>query len=224
MDLQEIRKIYFECLCWQPNLMIDFLETKRKSMNYSLDLFYKPLLQFHHDDLRNNEKLAKEKNTFIDENGVLHSSTRVIYYNGFYQNIEILKDFKKIISDFLEEKMKAGINPAASTSAPKPKAKRTTASERYPTFESMFRDKTKAAKVLELLQKDETYYKPISKILAITEVLATRNILNKAVPTGYRNTLFAKELHITIKGRTTTQKRKFHDEDFSTFDELFSKL
>lgn len=118
MDLKELRKIYFECLCWQPDLMIDFLETKRKSMNYSLDLFYKPLLQFHHDNLRNNEKLAKEKNTFIDENGVLHSSTGVIYYNGFYQNIEILKDLKKIISDFLEEKMKADMNPAASSTPP----------------------------------------------------------------------------------------------------------
>jgi hypothetical protein len=101
MDLKELRKIYFECLCWQPDLMIDFLETKRKSMNYSLELFYKPLLQFHHDNLRNQKKINNEKPPFIDESGVLHSSVRLYSYNGFSQNSEVV-DFRKIILEFLE--------------------------------------------------------------------------------------------------------------------------
>jgi len=224
MDLQKIREIYLECLCWEPNLMINFLEKKRESMNYSLELFYKPLLQFHHDNLRSIEKLAQENSNFIDENGVLQSSTSLCYYKGFYQNTEIRQDFRKIILDFLEAKMETGLNPATSSTTPKQKNKRPTAAKQYPTFESMFRDKNKAATVLGLLQDDETNYKPLSKILAITEVLEKKNIIYKAIPTGHRNKLFAKELDISLQGRTATTQSKYHDEYLTTFNGLFSTL
>lgn len=114
--------------------------------------------------------------------------------------------------------------PATSSTTPKPKAKRQPAADKFPTFESMFRDKNKAATVLGLLQDDETNYKPLSKILAITEVLEKKNIIYKAIPTGHRNKLFAKELDISLQGRTATTQSKYHDEYLTTFNGLFSTL
>lgn len=141
-------------------------------------------------------------------------------FNGHLSYADVLEMEAAIIA----AKLKAGINPATSSTTPKPKAKRQPAADKFPTFESMFRDKNKAATVLGLLQDDETNYKPLSKILAITEVLEKKNIIYKAIPTGHRNKLFAKELDISLQGRTATTQSKYHDEYLTTFNGLFSTL
>lgn len=138
----------------------------------------------------------------------------------FYKAWELIFDNANVF-----EKYFLGLHPAASTTPPqKPKAKRATAAERYPTFESMFVDKTKAAKVLELLQDDETSYKPRYKIGAITQALVNNNILKKGIPKDYRNPLFAKTLGITASKRTLTGTGNDYEESLTEFDLLFNEL
>ncbi|HQN92820.1 MAG TPA: hypothetical protein PLQ09_01760 [Prolixibacteraceae bacterium] len=141
-------------------------------------------------------------------------------FNGHLSYADVLEMEAAIIA----AKLKAGINPATSSTTTNPKVKRQPAAERYPTFESMFVDRNKVSIVLELLQNNETDYKHLYKIGAITQALVNRNILKKGIPKTYRNPLFAKTLGVTASKRALTSSGNDYEEYLTEFDLLFSKL
>jgi hypothetical protein len=103
---------------------------------------------------------------------------------------------------------------------------------KYETIESIFNDTGQIQKVVDCLKAYETLNEKGDfgidnkkyEILAITEALVFKGIINKDVPKTQRNKLFAKLVNLDIADKTARTKGWNHDTLFTTYKELFDSL
>jgi hypothetical protein len=100
----------------------------------------------------------------------------------------------------------------------------------YSTIESIFYDINNIQKVINCLIDHETLnengelIKESYHILAITEALVMKGIVNKDVSKTQRNKLFAIKLNKKISDKTSRAKSKLHQELITEYKELFDSL